>query len=367
MDFLNQIENSGEAEKAEKAGMAKKVGKTKKADKAMKSLETPAILSGTRDMGRNPEKVLAVSCMLVNLDDNGRQMTKSSILRVFRNDPSIRFIGRIHEQITVDIKSVVHASDITIYHTGYSQSVHQRTGKAQRNIALLREELAANPKNLNLKAYLANSLSMGDEKSQKEAEKLFTEIINSKASVNVNNVLRVKMYIFMINRLIGGSGGLAESEEMCRKAMAAFPNAIDFEYLLADLMSKKGDYDKAWELLNGCEEKLVGGRDSGDSIMIPADPTILFAKMILAAKDLGDIENVLLYSTHVLSMDKERLSVLGPCIATMLHYGISEPETIELLSNIYDFNNPEDVALIAKAAKSCGAAGFAERVVTNKK
>ena len=82
---------------------------------------------------------------------------------------------------------------------------------------------------------------------------------------------------------------------------------------------------------------------------------------------MGDIENVLLYSTHVLSMDKERLSVLGPCIATMLHYGIPEQETIGLLSNVYDFNNPEDVALVAKAAKSSGAVGFAERIRTNDK
>jgi tetratricopeptide (TPR) repeat protein len=256
---------------------------------------------------------------------------------------------------------IVHAEHITIYHTGYSESVHRQTGKAQRNIALLRAELKNNPDNLNLKAYLANSLSMGtDEKSQLEAMSLINEIISSKAGEHVNNVLRVKMYIFMINKYLSGSDKLPECENICGKALAAFPGTIDFMYFSAVLLSKKDEYDEAWELLKECEEKLINNNDSGNSIMIPADPVILFSQMILTAKALGDIEGIILYSTHVLTMDKTRLSILSPCIATLLHYGVSEPEVIGLLSNIYDFNDTDDLSLVIKAARDCGATAFAE-------
>jgi hypothetical protein len=41
---------------------------------------------------------------------------------------------------------------------------------------------------------------------------------------------------------------------------------------------------------------------------------------------------------------------------------VSEAETIELLSNIYDMENPEDVRFIAETAKKSGATAFAERL-----
>ena len=171
----------------------------------------------------------------------------------------------------------------------------------------------------------------------------------------------------MIHKYMNDINLLQDCEDLCNKAINEFPGAIDFEYFMAVVLSRMGDNEKAWELLKSCEEKLVSNKDSGDSIMIPADPTVLFCQMILIAKALGDIENVVLYSTHVLSIDKNRLSVLGPCIATLLHYGVSEEETIKLLSNIYDFNDPGDLQMVANAATDCGAVAFAEKVKSLKR
>ena len=309
------------------------------------------------------ENCLAISVMLVNIDDNGRPMTKSSIVRAFRNKPSIRYKGRIHEQLSIDVSNIQHIDDITLIHTGYAESVHRETGKAKRNVGLLREELKKDPNNLNLKAYLANSLSIsGDEKDSLEAEELITEIIRNGSSKSVNNILKIKMYIYMINRLLSNKEKQHECEDMCRKALSDFPDSIDFEYFLANALSSKGEHVKAWELLKSCESKLLNDPSPEDSIMIPADPTILFSRMIIAAKELGDIENVILYSTHVLSMDKTRLSVLSPCIATLLHYGVTEEETIDLLSNIYDFSDKDDLNIVSNAANSCGAIDFVEKL-----
>jgi len=313
-----------------------------------------------------PEKrknSLAISFMLINLDDKGRRMTKSSTVRVFRNIPSIRYTGRIHEQLTVDINDIIHLDNINLMHTGYSETAHKETGKGKRNIELLRSELKGEPNSLKLKSYLANSLSMStDEKDRSEAESLFEEIMKNDARKTVQSVLRVKMYIYMIHKYLNDPERLPECEDICRKALIEFPGAIDFEYFMAVAMSRTGDNDKAWELLKKSEEMLVNNKDSGDSIMIPADPTVLFCQMILIAKELGDIENVVLYSTHVLTIDKTRSSVLGPCIATLLHYGVSEDETIGLLSNIYDLNDPGDKQIVIGSARDCGAVAFAEKV-----
>ena len=301
--------------------------------------------------------------MIANLDDNGRQMTKFSTVRVYKNIPSIRYVGRIHEQPTIDAAKIENADDITVMHTGYSESAHKETGKGQRNIELLREELARDPNDINLKAYLANSLSMSsDEESRIEAETLFSEILTGGKGEKIHNVLRAKMFIYLIDKYSKDPGNSKEYEEMCQKALETFPGAVDFEYFMAVALTKKGEYDSAWDLLKSCEDNLVNNRNTADSIMIPADPTILFSQMILTAKDMGDIESVVLYSTHVLTMDKTRSSVLGPCIATLLYYGVTEQETIELLSNIYDFRNPEDLQFVASTAKEYGASAFAENL-----
>ena len=306
----------------------------------------------------------AISMMIVNLDDNQKPMTKFSAVRVFKNIPSIRFKGKIHEQPSIDSSKILNADDIEIMHTGYSESAHKETGKGQRNTLLLREELKNDPDNINNKAYLANSLSMSkNEKDQAEAVSLITEILCSNNANKVHSVLKVKMYIFMINRYISELADYNKSEEMCLDALNVFPHSVDFEYLLATVKAKKGDYQSAWELLRSCEESLVSGKNLEDSIMITADPTTLFSKMILTAKELGDIESVILYSTHVLSMDKTRSSVLGPCIATLVYYGVSNTEIKELLSNIYDFNNPEDTRFVKDTASKSNATTFAESLL----
>jgi tetratricopeptide (TPR) repeat protein len=291
-------------------------------------------------------------------------MTVVSQIRAYRNIPTIRYTGRIHEKLSINKEKVINTDNVTVVHTGYSQAAHNETGKAERNVGLLREELVRTPNDAHLKAYLANALSISkDEKNQDEAEKLFDEVIKSKEHINA--VHKMKAYMFFINKYINKAETLQHCEEMCRAALEEFPKNLDYMYFLAATRIKKEEYQNAWELLKECETRLLRADDLDGSVIITADPTIVFSQMILAAKGLGDIENVLLYSTHILSIDKTKLSVLGPCIATLLYYGVSETETIELLSNIYDFNDRDDLNLVAQAAKACGATGFAERITND--
>jgi len=320
-------------------------------------------LKQTLAQPKKREKIKAISCMAVSIDDNGRPMTKNPTLHLFRNHPSIRFTGRIHEQLSIDISEIEHAGDISLYHTGYSQATHKETGKAERNIKLLRAELENDPSNINLKVYLANSLSISTgEEHQTQAEELYNEILSSDALGSVHITMRVKMHIFFINKYLNEPGKIAESEEMCRRALADIPECIDFWYFLAMVLSKKGEHQAAWELLKKCEAKLIEAAETNGAIVIPADPTVLFGQMILTAQKLNDLENVVLYSTHVLSLDKTRHSVLSPLIATLLHYGVTEEETVSLLSNIYDFNDNDELAFVAAAARNCGATAFADRL-----
>ncbi|MCS7000355.1 MAG: glycosyltransferase family 2 protein [Bacteroidota bacterium] len=65
--------------------------------------------------------------------------------RLFRCHPTIRFEGKVHEQIAGSIRAAgytIVSSDIRIFHDGYREVSLE---KIERNIALLEQELAAQP------------------------------------------------------------------------------------------------------------------------------------------------------------------------------------------------------------------------------
>jgi glycosyltransferase involved in cell wall biosynthesis len=330
------------------------------AKKLLESLQRIESKQGIR------ENCLAASCTAINLDDDGRPLSRVNRIFAFRNDPSIRFFGRIHERLDIDENKIVHVDGITTYHTGYSDSATKEAGKRDRNVTLLRKELAITPNDLNLKAYLADSLSAHtDEKSRAEASKLFSEVLSG--STYVYPVLKMKAYVYFIHTYLNNTEKLDESEQMCRRALEEFPDTIDFEYFLGYALNNKGEHRAAWEQLKQCEAKLANLPESDKSYLVPASPIMLYGQIMLAAHGLNDVENVVMYSTLILSIDKTRQEVLSSCIATLLRCGANEDELTGLLAQLYDLGNPDDLTFIARAAEDCGAKSFARRIIANNK
>lgn len=72
----------------------------------------------------------------------------SDYCRLFRNDPRIRFTGRVHEQILPAVNAIggkVLKSSIRIEHWGYAVDESKRQNRAQRNLNLLLNDAADNP------------------------------------------------------------------------------------------------------------------------------------------------------------------------------------------------------------------------------
>lgn len=68
------------------------------------------------------------------------------VVRLFRNRPYYRYLGKIHEQITIANQEVVGYSDFPVICHRYISS-GQRRDKRRRNINMLREQLQAEPDN----------------------------------------------------------------------------------------------------------------------------------------------------------------------------------------------------------------------------
>jgi glycosyltransferase involved in cell wall biosynthesis len=305
----------------------------------------------------------------VQLDDNSKVTSIGEQTRVFRNIKEIRYVGKIHEQISVygDIKRI---DDISIMHTGYADTEYKEKGKAERNIKMLRAELAGKPNDLKIKAYLADSLSSRivlDEKPNTEdlaeADVIFDEVI--KNGEEVPAFMREKAYRYLLWRVWDNPEKSEDCEQLCRLAYSEFPENIGFSFQYAAMLNKAGMHAEAMEILNKTEDLPMS--PSCNTMSIPSKTVYGAAERIgqqlLAAQGLGDVNGIIKYASALLALDKTRQNILSPYIHTMLKNDASYDEVLGKLGDIYNIGSPNDLLLIARAAKSCGALEFARLVM----
>ena len=179
-----------------------------------------------------------INCAWVNVDEEGNRFSIQDQERIFRNLPSIRYIGRIHERLGVEKANIVEVDEIEIIHTGYSHTALKETGKAARNVELLRLDLKDRPDDLNIKSYLADSLKMSeDSKDQEEADALFKEAIDN-GNIVIPDLLK-KAYLHYIQKIIGDQSKIDECVELCRKACSAIPGDPDLNNLYTQVRGNR--------------------------------------------------------------------------------------------------------------------------------
>ena len=101
-------------------------------------------------------EVDSVRATLCNYDEN-RDFISSRILamRIFRNSPSIRYVGKIHEYVDKKEAQLTYLEyeGVKIYHTGYSNGRVEL--KSKRNLEFLREAYRSGDKDAPLYYYLS--------------------------------------------------------------------------------------------------------------------------------------------------------------------------------------------------------------------
>jgi len=209
------------------------------ADEYFSSVDTKKLMIFLRRIMADPhmkDNFHVLNCAWVNVDEEGNPKSVQDQERVFRNLPSLRYMGRIHERLDVEKENIFEVDEIEIIHTGYSKTALKETGKAERNARMLRVELEENPDDLNIKSYLADSLKLSeDEKDKAEADVLFQEVIDGGKQF-IPDLLK-KAYIHYINKIWDDKDKAAEREALCKKACEAVPGDKDLEAFYASLKS----------------------------------------------------------------------------------------------------------------------------------
>jgi tetratricopeptide (TPR) repeat protein len=148
-------------------------------------------------------------------------------IRLFRNDPRIRWRYRIHEQILGSIRASgdqVRFADVVITHTGYADPA-LRGRKLQRDLRLLEAEYAEQPHD---PFTLFNLGSTYSEMGQyHRAEPLLQESLDR--SHPADSIVR-KLYVLLSQcRLERGSPDLAL--QTCLEGLAVCPDDAELLFL----------------------------------------------------------------------------------------------------------------------------------------
>ncbi len=112
---------------------------------------TPELKNQIKALMDDPDAGAATLILRNQWPDGTRQ--DSALLRLFRNDPSIRFQYRIHEDASDDVRDYLQANKLhlkhlsgVVQHLGYLRDVAASRDKKARDLELLRRSLESHPR-----------------------------------------------------------------------------------------------------------------------------------------------------------------------------------------------------------------------------
>jgi glycosyltransferase involved in cell wall biosynthesis len=162
--------------------------------------------------------------------------------RLWRSDPRIRFAGMMHEKVTPAIRRVAVADRLTIGdselcldHVGYQGD---QTAKHERNLPLLRAQLAAEPESAHDWTHLARVLEGLGRPAESEAALDRAVQIAREPRVSVD----VAAYIELIHRHRNRGDNVTE---MLDDALARYPDNVGLAGHKAEIEMDAGRYDEA--------------------------------------------------------------------------------------------------------------------------
>lgn len=192
---------------------------------------------------------------LVNIDRNAgdKILDTNYILRIFKNQPGLHYVGKIHEEIRVgeNILGDLTAAPpniLTLYHTGYSESLNK--SKAERNLKILLQELAETSEPQRIYGYIAESYNgLEDFENAEKFARLDIE------SGNRQKIFASRSYRIILNILAKDFNRIDEREKFARLAVKDFPKLPEFTAELAECFAMREDYQNAVENMKSALQK----------------------------------------------------------------------------------------------------------------
>jgi Tfp pilus assembly protein PilF len=185
--------------------------------------------------------VIQVHCP-TKTDSGQVEVTVVDHVKLFRNDPRLQFEGRIHEQILPSIRALggeVGWTDLFVEHSGSDQSPEGKQRKVERDLRILKHDLADRPDH----PFVLFNLGMTYEDigDYSQAETWLRRCLEH--SRPGESHIR-KAYALLASSL-QQQGRIADAAECCRAGLSLFPHDIELLFRVGALAQEQGRVDDA--------------------------------------------------------------------------------------------------------------------------
>jgi pentatricopeptide repeat protein len=177
---------------------------------------------------------------IYNVKENGFVSGRHYTVRLFRNQESIHFVGRIHEHIS--LMGTLAYPGMSIYHFGYDLDPETMKRKKERNARILKQALAACGEDSVLRYHLAGvHLMLGEYEEAVEHATVGMELTEEFKEKNCLYLVTLQVLINVYCKM----GKWDEAEACCLKALEIRDDFIDALHTLARIYMIRNDCRKA--------------------------------------------------------------------------------------------------------------------------
>lgn len=300
-------------------------------------------------------RVHAVRSSLVNLDDDGRVFSTGIQDRIFRNTSLLCYHNRIHETLYntdgSDVIVVDASKELMIYHTGYTIQVYQESGKLQRNIRMLKNEVAEYPNDYNAWSYLGDALFA--VRLFDDAEQAYRCVINNADRVLSEPRKETAFCNFIKLKYLSNTGTEEELLDIYNTAKLSGCVSPDLEYWLGywhyKNYNKKGAilyFEKALQLLDQYQ---------GNSFLdITGGLVEVYQMLFCSYREYGEVSNMIRYGVLALRLNLYQMPILQEIICLLKNEKgemLTGDSTLNFLMKLYKPLSLKNKLFLLKASK----------------
>lgn len=293
-----------------------------------------------------------------------------TVIRLFRNQPGLRYQGRIHEKLysaKAPLSCADISQDVAVLHTGYNPEEMKEKNKVERNIGLIKKELEDHPQDYKMLTCLADSYFQ--QKNHDEAALWYEKAADSlpeelgESSIQGSMIFKHLLLIY-VNR-----PDEAAAQKAYSRGTRYFPKDADYDYLMGQHQVSLEHYQEGISYLQKGLMLLDQYGSNLRSTLLAHNLLEAWELLIKCYYETGDLNQCVSCAVTVLKANSYRPDTLKLLLMAFLkdekqaadHPGrqaASPAQVKTFLGNFYDLKSKKDRQFVMNAARDAGYEGL---------
>ncbi|MGE4271295.1 MAG: glycosyltransferase [Desulfitobacterium sp.] len=289
-----------------------------------------------------------IACKMINIEaSSGKHLIENIHVRIFRNNPKIRYVNAIHETVLNNGRNMKVAlapkDKLLIYHTGYSMSV--KRSKFERNLKLLMKELKERPSDSRVYHYISDCyIGLGEWENALHYAQRFLQSGEIILGCNIQSHQNIISAMFQLGSSTDVILLAIES------AIKQFPKNPIFPYYMARLLHR----DKKYEIAFAAYINTLRLQEAYNDIDVNSMPSQIcqaYMYMGIISEHKDEDERAMDFYLESLKYDKRNPDCFQ--LLFMLIRDQSPQDIILFLDTLYDKEDREDLEFLTVQLANC--------------